>query len=427
MICCDNDANVTPKKVDQMTRSKKKSAPAIVTDVRRATNARDALLGGISTHKFLRDYWQKRPLLIRGAFRDTRVTGDTHDTKFAPLSVREIETLATYDEAESRLVVRRESKWSLEHGPFKRRDFAALRASNAAWTVLVQDTQHFSHEAHALLAKFSFLPYARIDDLMVSLAGRGGGVGPHVDSYDVFLLQGSGKRCWKICHQHDDTTRDDVPLKMLKHFRADEEWVLEPGDMLYLPPGLAHHGIAESDDCVTWSIGFRAPSHQELLETYLDLLRDQAHVSTRYTDPGRRVTDAPGFIEPDIARDWERAWQQFASQASKPHLLTEFISCYLTQPKPHVEFLPPEKPLTLARFRSTARQRGLVLDLRSRLLYDKTSFYLNGRRVDVAKQSSVWEMLANQRQLAPDQISADACETFYSFWHNGELQFDTAP
>lgn len=426
MSCCDNGANVTPKKVDQMTRSKKNSAPAIVTDVRRAIDARDALLGGISARKFLSDYWQKRPLLIRGAFRDAGGASNTRDAHFAPLSVREIETLATYDEAESRLVVRQESKWSLEHGPFKRKDFAALRASNAAWTVLVQDTQHFSHEAHALLAKFSFLPFARIDDLMVSLAGRGGGVGPHVDSYDVFLLQGSGQRCWKICHQHDDTTRDDVPLKMLKHFRADEEWVLEPGDMLYLPPGLAHHGIAESDDCVTWSIGFRAPSHQELIETYLDLLRDQAHVSTRYTDPGRRVTKTPGFVEPEITSDWQRAWHLFAAQASKPQLLAEFINCYLTQPKPHVEFLPPEKPLTLARFRSSARRRGLMLDLRSRLLYDKASFYLNGKRIDVSAHASVWKILANERRLAPGHLSDDACSTFFAFWHSGELQFDNA-
>lgn len=411
-----------------MTRSKKNSAPRAVTDVRRATNPRNALLGGISTNEFLRNYWQQRPLLIRGAFRNTGNKGEAH---FAPLTVREIETLATYDEAESRLVVRRGSEWSLEHGPFKRKAFAALRASGAAWTVLVQDTQHFSHEAHALLAKFSFLPYARIDDLMVSLAGVGGGVGPHVDSYDVFLLQGNGTRCWKISHKHDDTTRDDVPLKMLKHFRADEEWILEPGDMLYLPPGLAHHGIAESDDCVTWSIGFRAPSHQELVETYLDLLRDQVQIDTRFTDAGRRATKAPGLIEPEIARDWQAAWQRFTAQASNPALLNEFICCYLTQPKPHVEFLPPESPLNLTRFRTTARQRGLMLDLRSRLLYDKNSFYLNGRRIDVTTtdvptQSTIWKILANERRVSPSQLGANASDALFAFWQSGELQIDNA-
>ncbi len=404
-----------------MTRSKKNSAPPVVTDVRCATNPRDALLGGISTSEFLRNYWQKRPLLIRGAFRNT---GNNRSAHFAPLTVREIETLATYDEAESRLVVRRGSEWSLEHGPFKRKNFTALRAGDAAWTVLVQDTQHFSHEAHALLAKFSFLPHARIDDLMVSLAGVGGGVGPHVDSYDVFLLQGNGRRRWKISHQHDDTTRDDVPLKMLKHFRADEQWILEPGDMLYLPPGLAHHGIAESDDCVTWSIGFRAPSHQELVETYLDLLRDQVQLDTRFTDAGRRATTVPGFIEPEIARDWQAAWQRFTAQASNPALLNEFVCCYLTQPKPHVEFLLQETPLNLTRFRSTARQRGLMLDLRSRLLYDKKSFYLNGRRIEAPTESTIWKALANERRVSPSQLSADACDSLFAFWQSGELQFD---
>ncbi len=405
-----------------MTSSKKNSRAAIVTDVRHATRESDTLLGGLSPKKFLCDYWQKRPLLIRGAFRDT----DRH-TSFAPLSVREIETLATYDEAESRLVVREESKWSLEHGPFRRKDFAALRARNAAWTVLIQDTQHFSHEAHDLLAKFAFLPYARIDDLMVSLAGRGGGVGPHIDSYDVFLLQGNGTRRWRISHQLDVTTRDDVPLKMLKRFRTDEQWIFEPGDMLYLPPGLAHNGIAESDDCVTWSIGFRAPSHQELIETYLDLLRDQFYEASRFTDAGRERTQTPGYIEPAITRDWQRAWQRFAAKTSQPAHLDEFISCYLTQPKPHVEYLPPETPLSLARFRRTARQRGLQLDLRSRLLYDKKHFYLNGRRIDVTQQIAGWRQMANTRKLAPAQLNVALCDTMYPFWQSGELQLANAP
>lgn len=229
------------------------------------SNAPLQMLGGISAQQFLDEYWQQKPLLIRDAF-----SGNV-----APLTNAEILTLAGYDDAESRLVLWHNNAWSLDHGPFSAKDFKQLRrAQDARWTVLVQDVQHFSHEAHALLAEFNFLPQARIDDLMVSYAVKGGGVGPHFDSYDVFLLQGHGQRRWQISAQDDLTLQNDLPLKILKHFQPAQEWVLNAGDMLYLPPVYAHNGVAASDDCVTWSIGFRAPSNQEMLEAWLDDARD---------------------------------------------------------------------------------------------------------------------------------------------------------
>ena len=226
-------------------------------------------LGGLTANQFLRRHWQKKPLLVRGAFPNF----------CDPLTKKEVLTLAKRDEAESRMIVRAGKQWQLHHGPFSRAkcgNFAWHR--DDAWTVLVQDTQHFSWEAHALLANFRFIPHARVDDLMVSYAVPGAGVGPHFDSYDVFLLQGAGQRRWRISAQTDLSLRKDMPLKILARFKPEQEFLLETGDMLYLPPGYAHDGIAESE-CLTWSIGFRAPTAQDLAVAFLDSLRDEINKS----------------------------------------------------------------------------------------------------------------------------------------------------
>src|SRR5215468_8721091 len=199
----------------------------------------------------MRRYWQREPLLVRGAF-------ERFDD---PLSPREVLALAGNAEAQSRLVRRRGARWTLEHGPFTPAKLKQLPRRD--WTVLVQDTNHFSREADALLARFDFVPHARIDDVMVSYAMPGGGVGPHVDSYDVFLLQGRGRRRWRISRQRDHAFVPGLPLKILERFEPESEWVLEPGDMLYLPPGVAHDGVAEGP-CFTYSIGFLASSHADL-------------------------------------------------------------------------------------------------------------------------------------------------------------------
>ena len=168
-------------------------------------------LGGLDANEFLRRHWQKKPLLVRNAFPAFR----------DPLTKGEVLTLAARDEAESRLVLRNGGQWSLRHGPFARRDLPAKDAG--PWTVLVQDTQHFSHEAHALLAAFRFIPHARVDDLMVSFAMPGAGVGPHFDSYDVFLVQGLGRRRWRISSQQDLRLKPGAPLKILAKFQPEEE------------------------------------------------------------------------------------------------------------------------------------------------------------------------------------------------------------
>src|SRR5712691_12967904 len=208
------------------------------------------LLGGLSGEKFLSQFWQKKPLLVRNAITDFK--GVVQAPELFALSLR--------NDVESRLVCRRRGAWRMQQGPFSRTQIARLPKSG--WTLLVQGLNLELPEADALLRRFRFLPYARLDDVMVSYAAAGGGVGPHFDSYDVFLLQGPGRRRWSVGKQRELDLDPNAPLKILRNFRPEKEWLLEPGDMLYLPPGWAHDGVA-LEPSFTYSIGFRAPSHQE--------------------------------------------------------------------------------------------------------------------------------------------------------------------
>ena len=253
------------------------------------TPMKTTLLGGLSPKNFLRDYWQKKPLLVRGAL-----------SGFQGLLTRsDLVELACRDDVQSRLVMQQNAEWQVRHGPFVPANFSRL--SKKTWTLLVQDVNHFLPAAHDLLLRFNFIPHARLDDLMVSYAPKGGGVGPHFDSYDVFLLQGMGRRLWQISAQQDNSLVADAPLKILRNFYPEQEWVLEPGDMLYLPPGYAHNGVAQ-DDCMTYSIGFRAPSYQELATQFLVYLQDHITIDGMYRDPDLALQPHPAHISSAMLR-----------------------------------------------------------------------------------------------------------------------------
>ena len=213
-------------------------------------------LGNLTPDTFLQQYWQKKPLLVRNALPVFN----------GLLSHKELIQLSGNDEVQSRLVIQKDAQWLLKHGPLSPRDFP--NSTENTWALLVQDVNHWLPSANNLLLKFGFIPYARMDDLMVSYAPAGGGIGPHYDSYDVFLLQGPGRRYWEVAANYDSQLVTSAPIKILQQFKAEQSWILEPGDMLYLPPNYAHHGIAV-DACMTYSIGFRAPRHQELIDQYL--------------------------------------------------------------------------------------------------------------------------------------------------------------
>lgn len=247
-----------------------------------------APLGGRDPADFLAQHWQKRPLLIRRA-----VPGWT-----SPLSPDELAGLACEADVESRIVSRRRGRWEVRHGPFDEADFAALPKRD--WTLLVQGVDRWVEAAAALRRRFRFVPDWRVDDVMVSYAPPGGGVGAHVDAYDVFLLQGMGRRRWRIGDRRLDDPQwlPDQPLKLLAGFVAAEEHVLDPGDMLYLPPGWAHDGIAE-DECLTFSIGFRAPSTAELAGRFAMALSERFGEADRYADPDLAPSADPGRITPE--------------------------------------------------------------------------------------------------------------------------------
>ena len=231
---------------------------------------------GMPAAQFLRDYWQKRPLLIRNAFPDFE----------SPITPEDLAGLACEEGALARIVRHDPATdaWEVRNGPFEEAVFPALPDHD--WTVLVQDVDKWDADVRALLASFDFLPRWRMDDIMVSFAARGGSVGAHIDNYDVFLLQGIGSRRWQIDTKPDpdERYRNDVPLRLLQQFDPDHDWMLNPGDMLYLPPGVPHHGVAV-DHCLTISVGLRAPSSAELVEDYLDTLVFDADERIRYADP----------------------------------------------------------------------------------------------------------------------------------------------
>jgi 50S ribosomal protein L16 3-hydroxylase len=242
--------------------------------------------GGMPAVEFLTEYWQKKPCFIGQAVTD-----------FQPfISKEEFLSLASRDEVESRLVLesRGESPWEVIHGPFEENELAALPPEH--WTLLIQNTELYFPAASQFLERFNFIPGWRIDDLMISFAPLNGSVGPHLDSYDVFLFQAMGKRKWSISSDlyNDDDFIEGLDIRVLENFSPDKEWILEPGDMLYLPPGIAHYGVA-LEDCMTFSIGFRAPSNHELISQYIDdLLINKKE--NRYTDPDLSLQAHSGEI-----------------------------------------------------------------------------------------------------------------------------------
>lgn len=344
------------------------------------------LLGGLSEKKFLSHFWQRKPLLVRNAIPGFE----------GVVQAPELVALATAGEIESRLVRRRGGAWRLRHGPFSRAELGKLPARN--WTLLVQGVNLAIPAADALLRCFRFIPYARLDDLMVSYAAPGGGVGPHFDSYDVFLLQGAGRRRWSVAKPADWELDPGAPLKVLRNFRPEDEWLLEPGDMLYLPPGWAHDGVA-LEPCLTHSIGFRAPSHQEIAREFLAFLQDRLAVGGRYGDAGARPARHAAEIPAVMAR---RAVAVVRKIRWRARDVSRFLGEYLSTPKPHVAFERPRRPQPPARFAARCRARGLRLDLRTQMLFRGSDFYVNGEHLEARGDLRRWlARLADERTLEP--------------------------
>jgi 50S ribosomal protein L16 3-hydroxylase len=320
-----------------------------------------SLLGGLAPRDFLRRHWQKRPLFVPAAL--PQVAGMPR--------LRELRALAARDDVESRIVQRRGDRWNATPGPFSK---ASLGTKNSS--LLVSGVNLHVAAADRLLRRFDFIPQARLDDVMVSYATPGGGVGPHVDSYDVFLIQGIGVRRWKVWN-----------LKG-KAFQL----VANPGDLLYLPPGWKHDGVA-LEECTTWSVGFRAPRGAELAAAFLDYLHERGLPDAGYRDPELKVTPNPGRVPEEMIRFSELLLKKIRWRKAD---VTRFLGEYLTQPKPHVVFRP-----------RLARGTRLRLDAKSQLLYSGPHFFLNGETVPVpARARRAMREFADRREIKAVKLAA---------------------
>ena len=313
---------------------------------------------GLTTERFLGEIWQRRPLLLRAGLPGFR----------SPLSPEELAGLACEPGVESRLVLERGARpWEVRHGPFEESDFAALPETH--WTLLVQDVDKLVPEVAALLDAFAFIPEWRLDDIMISYAQDQGSVGPHTDEYDVFLVQAQGRRRWRI----DPTPAPDAPclpgleLRILERFEAREQWVLEPGDVLYLPPGVPHWGIAEGS-CMTWSVGMRAPDWRELATAWYDRLIAERLPRARYRDPDPRPQRHRGEIPMAVVEEVRR-YLETALSGADDETFAVWLGAYLTEPKENLEPEPPDALLGPGAFLRTLEQLGRIQRGPSRLLF----------------------------------------------------------
>jgi len=281
-----------------------------------------SLFGEISVEQFLAEYWHKKPLLIRRAFADFEF----------PVDADELAGLACEEDVESRLI--RQSadgeQFELTHGPLDESVFAELPSQY--WTLLVQAVDHWAPQASELMQQFNFVPNWRLDDLMISYAADGGGVGPHFDNYDVFLIQAAGKRRWEVggIYGENSPRKPDLPVMIIPDWEPEQSWELEPGDMLYLPPQVGHNGVAVGDGCMTYSVGFRAPSHAELFESFSRRLADELLSEVRYADQDLTLQDNPGEITAEALDRVKGLMQQYIDD---PARLSSWFGEYMTEPK----------------------------------------------------------------------------------------------
>jgi len=361
-------------------------------------NAALPLLGGLAPCAFMRRYWQRKPLLIRQAVPGFK----------PPVPAAALKKLAKRDDVESRLIWREEGQWQMERGPFAR----LPKAREPDWTLLLQSMDLHDDAVCALMQQFRFVPDARLDDVMISIAATGGGVGPHFDSYDVFLLQAAGRRRWRYGMQKDLSLEPDLPLKILSNFQPEEDVVLEPGDMLYLPPQAAHDGIAMDDDCMTISVGFRAPGLAMLARGLLEAAADQtmarlgqpagpygdpplpgARLDGLYRDPGQPPSMHPAEL-PDALI--EATLGTLNTMRFDAALAARFLGCWLSEPNTMSVFTcAPDAPDLQEQWPAHG---VLVLDRRSRMLYRDRQIFINGETAPVAPSPAL-RALADERRL----------------------------
>ena len=350
-------------------------------------NRKTHILGKTSVDDFLKNYWQKKPLLIKNAIPNF----------VSPITESDLFIIAQNEEAVSRLIEYKQGIWQVKYGPFKKSDLP--KKTNIPWTILVQNINHYFPFAESFLNLFKFIPYARLDDLMISYATKKGSVGPHFDSYDVFLFQAQGAREWKISDQKKFTLDKQSSIKIITNFKSKNSWVLKPGDMLYLPPNIGHWGISQSDDCVTYSIGFRAPGTFEIQSKFLDFIQD--HLITNeneiYKDPNLTPQKNPAEISSNMTKAMRNIVDRLRWDKSS---INHFIGQLLSEPIESSIF-ETRRPLSLKAFEKGIVNKTLKLNSKTRMLFIKNNFYVNGEFIKIDKKyTSFLKQLANDREIS---------------------------
>jgi len=345
------------------------------------------ILGKISNDVFLKKYWQKKPLLIRDAIKNFK----------SPITEKDLFRIAQNENAISRLIEFKRGIWQVKYGPFKKLDLP--KKINTPWTILVQNMNHHLPFAESFLNLFKFIPYARLDDLMVSFATKKGSVGPHFDSYDVFLFQAKGEREWKISEQKKFSLDKKSAIKIITNFKVKNTWVLKPGDLLYLPPNVGHWGVSQSDDCLTYSIGFRAPGTFEIQSKFLDFIQDNliTNKNDLYRDPNLNLQKNPAEINSNMIKKIQRIVNQLRWNTNS---INNFIGQLLTEPIEGAVF-ETSKSMTAEVFIKDLIKKPLKLNPKTRMLFIKNNFYINGELIEADKKSIMYlKQLANDREIS---------------------------
>lgn len=363
------------------------------------------LFGTHSLNHFLKKYWQRRPLFVKNAV----------DPRWFEISKTDLRRSCADENVESRLVRYRHSQWELQTGaPTK------WPREKTNWTVLVQGANLHFESAHQLLNQFRFLPQVRLDDVMISYAVAGGGVGAHFDSYDVFLLQAQGRRRWRISNQTDLRLKPDLPLKILENFQPEQEFICEPGDLLYLPPHYAHEGTA-LDECMTYSVGFRVPSYQEITREFYARWSDFIETGGRYKNAEETVTKRPGEIPQALLQQATKTVLQHVPRQTDIHL---FLGEWLSEPKAHISFTP--RKISFARFMAQTLKHDIALDRRSLMLYRNKLIFLNGESYRADKSDrKILMQLADQKFISSALFAkANSClqEQIHAWYNDGWIQ-----
>lgn len=380
-----------------------------------------ALLGGNSPQQFMKSYWHKKPLLVRGAIPAFELAKQLGEPLGSAISPEELFTIASDETVESRLI--KAKPWTFTNGPFKKKSIPSTEKTD--WTLLLQGMEAKHPAAAKVLSWFRFIPDARLDDLMISIAGPGGGVGPHFDSYDVFLIQMSGRRRWHISEQTDLTLNPNLPMKILQDFRVEQEWDLEPGDMLYLPPHIAHDGIALDAGCQTWSVGFRSQSYKEILQEGLwrlaESLEDIPELNKRFADPKQAATDCAEQLPVEIIT--QVAQKLKGLKLDRVETFLPGIAAYLSEPKPQAYFDGTVNDLSPEEFRRRLNKQALQVHPYTRLLALGSRIYCNGEEMtggQTAATQAAWRSLASNKEftgsLGKIGINNSLFEAFEAGW-----------